>query len=967
MRILFFFVVVAASSRRGPLSRRGGARPHGTKTIDEQLYSRQLLTFGRDAQRQLSNGRVLVVGAGGISSEVCKNLALAGIAKLTISSQKMGNWQFFGEGGLARGVADLNPYCEVAEADEAELLRKIEGGEFDCVVACSTPPSQSVDLNDACRRSSAGFVYAAIESGGKIVLVEDLGPRFESIDREPPLGSADEPKLVESCKSSSSGGTRFVLAGGERHECQVGDALSLDDDERTAIVSKIVRPDTLEVSGGYFENTKSIRVLPGRSTLSGRRLDVANEAVEDDETPTPLRAVAGGVAAHECLKYLAGGLLGPPADRWTLDLSGELPEQIDAAAAANKLKGASVFVVGAGATGCELLKNLALMGVGRVVVADDDAIETSNLNRQFLFRKKDLGSSKAKIAAQRAGSFGSTKIVGIDKRVEASTAEFFEKEILASCDCVFSALDNVEARRFVDKLCVAHGKPFIDTGTLGPRGSVQVCLPHVTETYGAASDPEDAAGGDAVALCTLKQHPYKIDHVVAWAADLYAGYFDRRVKRLDSLLRSYSSRGGGVRSWLRTLEKGDEDPVAEALEDVRDLVRIVSKQSSSSSPSSSTTHLAAWAGREYYLHFRKRIEVLTRDHPKDSADEDEPDLPYWSGTRVWPKPCESIVEPDFVRAAVRLRAKALGLSLDDEDFDDDLMITVAQRSFVGDQKGENSEEQEVTVEALERSLARLAYYNGDKPQEALSPLSFDKDDELDLRFVVAAANSRASIFSIPAADPLRCRQIAGRVVPAIATTTAVVSGLAALEFFKIVANTGKEIRNSFVNLALPDRWTIAEPFPCERWTLPDGKIVSEWSPRKHILVPSAASVDDLLSLVLSEYFATNTKTPTAHVASLSREGDGDLLYLPAAAIFFKGKTAHELLTATDDDDRDDQDGHGEADEKESSFVDVVVTVSPGDYRPDSGGEEEEEDAGVPLPPVRLWLDDDAYRNRKSQG
>jgi ubiquitin-activating enzyme E1 len=50
-----------------------------------------------------------------------------------------------------------------------------------------------------------------------------------------------------------------------------------------------------------------------------------------------------------------------------------------------------VFVVGAGAIGCELLKNLALLGVGDVTVTDNDTIEKSNLNRQFLFREKDIG------------------------------------------------------------------------------------------------------------------------------------------------------------------------------------------------------------------------------------------------------------------------------------------------------------------------------------------------------------------------------------------------------------------------------------------------------------------------------------------------------------------------------------------------------------------------------------------------
>ena len=72
-----------------------------------------------------------------------------------------------------------------------------------------------------------------------------------------------------------------------------------------------------------------------------------------------------------------------------------------------KLNDLNVFIIGAGALGCELLKNFSLMGISvnnkaKTIITDNDLIELSNLNRQFLFRDKDIGQSKSKISSEKA-------------------------------------------------------------------------------------------------------------------------------------------------------------------------------------------------------------------------------------------------------------------------------------------------------------------------------------------------------------------------------------------------------------------------------------------------------------------------------------------------------------------------------------------------------------------------------------
>ena len=128
-------------------------------------------------------------------------------------------------------------------------------------------------------------------------------------------------------------------------------------------------------------------------------------------------------------------------------------------------------------------------------VTDMDRIERSNLSRQFLFRNRDVGQSKAATAVRAVQAMNpAMHCTHYEAKVGPDTESLFTDSFIDSLTAVCNALDNVEARRYMDARCVRFGKPLLESGTLGTRGNTQIVVPFLTESYGATNDPEGRSG-----------------------------------------------------------------------------------------------------------------------------------------------------------------------------------------------------------------------------------------------------------------------------------------------------------------------------------------------------------------------------------------------------------------------------------------------------------------------------------------
>lgn len=143
-----------------------------------------------------------------------------------------------------------------------------------------------------------------------------------------------------------------------------------------------------------------------------------------------------------------------------------------------KLQRLRYFMVGCGALGCEFMKNFALTGIccgpqGKLWVTDADRIELSNLSRQFLFREHNVGQPKSRAAGAMAKVMNpGFNVEALELFVGPKTEDVFNDEFWLRLDGVCNALDNMEARLYVDRQCVNYEKSLLESGTMGTGGNI---------------------------------------------------------------------------------------------------------------------------------------------------------------------------------------------------------------------------------------------------------------------------------------------------------------------------------------------------------------------------------------------------------------------------------------------------------------------------------------------------------------
>ncbi|CAI9181561.1 unnamed protein product [Rangifer tarandus platyrhynchus] len=840
----------------------------GSETdIDEGLYSRQLYVLGHEAMKHLQASSVLVSGLWGLGVEIAKNVILDGVKAVTLHDEGTAQWadlssQFYlreEDIGKSRAeasqphLAELNHYVPVSTYTGALVEDFLSG--FQVVVLTNSPLEDQLKVGEFCHRHGIKLVVA--DTRGLFgQLFCDFGEEMILTD------SNGEQPLTAMVSMVTKGNPGIVTCLDEsRHGFESGDFVSFTEvqgmNELNGICPleiKVLGPYTFSICdssnfseyirGGIVSQVKIAKKISfksllnslagpdfvitdfakysrsaqlhigfqalhqfcaqhGRSPRPHSEKDAAElvtlaEAVKAQAPPAvqqdsldedlirklayvaagdlaPMNAFIGGLAAQEVMKACSGKFM--PVMQWLyFDALECLPEGQEAlsedkclpcqnrydgqvavfgSGLQEKLGKQRYFLVGAGAIGCELLKNFAMIGLGcgdggSITVTDMDIIEKSNLNRQFLFRPWDVTKLKSDTTAAAVSQINPhIRVISHQIRVGPETEHVYDDDFFQNLDGVANALDNVDARMYMDRRCVYYRKPLLESGTLGTKGNVQVVIPFLTESYSSSQDPPEKS----IPICTLKNFPNAIEHTLQWAQDEFEGLFKQPAENVNKYLID-----------------------------------------------------AKFVERTLCLAGTQALQLTGSG------------APFWSGPKCCPHPLifdvNNPLHLDYVIAAANLFAQTYGMM----GSQDRSAVTKLIQSL---QVSEFTLKSGIRIQVSDQELQTSSSVDDNRLQELkamlptpeslsgfkMYPINFEKDDgtNFHMDFIVAASNLRAENYNIPLADRHKSKLIAGKIIPAIATTTAAVVGLVSLELYKVVQGHQQleSYKNSFINLALP--------------------------------------------------------------------------------------------------------------------------------------------------------------------
>jgi ubiquitin-like 1-activating enzyme E1 B len=298
---------------------------------------------------------------------------------------------------------------------------------------------------------------------------------------------------------------------------------------------------------------------------------------------------------------------------------------------------------------------------------------------------------------------------------------------------VFNALDNLEARRHVNKMCLAADVPLIESGTTGFNGQVQVIKKGVTACYDCT--PKETP--KTFPVCTIRSTPSQPIHCIVWGKSYL----------LNEIFGTSEEESAFDHS-------SDADNAQEIAELKRESEALRKIRESVGSPE---------------FHQMLFDKVFNTDISRLRSMED-----MWKNRKP----------PEALDYKTLLAQASKAMAAKDAVLKDDQKVWSLEENLV------------VFKDSLDRLSKRVLDMKKAGAENTI--ITFDKDDDDTLDFVAASANIRSTLFGIDRKSKFDIKQMAGNIIPAIATTNAIVAGLCVLEAFKVLKGDYDKAKEVFL-------------------------------------------------------------------------------------------------------------------------------------------------------------------------
>lgn len=831
--------------------------------IDNDRYSRQSYSIGQDVMCKLSQAKVLVIGYSTLSLEIIKNLALLGINTIDIHSnkkleryQQTGMYYKYDDELPISDFKKLNPTITINQVNifdedneiDIKMLKK-----YNMVVLTNSMMDEAINLNRITHKLNIPFIMTGcyglmgyvFNDWGENFFINDVdGEIYENL-----LIDNIEGKLIKFkdghnlsdgdiliCTLNCSDGTTSTSEI-KVHQTKTPLIIEMKEvpEQKTSLYKNLIKKKiaqsikfkSLKQNYQTIDAVLADYSLPMTRTTDLHELHLAyGQYLEaNGETPRawsnvdfeiftsfikgwetksdefkilakkfcftlkgdvlPIASIIGSIASHEVLKAL-GHKYNPIVQWYYMDYY-ELIEDKEVTnfkessskryrtnskyeglvnvfgkELLEQIQKTRPFIIGSGAIGCELIKNLGMLGVKEMYLTDMDYIEKSNLSRQFLFNDEDIRKSKAQTAAKKIKLMNpDTRVTVYEQKVCKETELIFNTEFHKNVDIYLNALDNQDARIYVDQQAIKYTKPLIDSGTTGGKANIQVVVPHLTESYGSAKDPDDKVG---IPICTIKSFPFKQAHTIQWAREL----FETEFNEIPSKIHKYANE---------SLESSTPSEIAGM---VKQLYKYRNFTLDKEGFHSVLAHI-------FVENFDYGVKELLKKYsdPEKKAEVEGKILPTILNMYSMSDKLSSFMTHGF-----NIMNQLFNTNF--EYNSEDLIILPDDSLDVDYEKISETNGWEYAD-----SIIKVLY-------PVIKKIDFEKDDDSlgHVQWLLTASNIRNSQYKIEEADLFTTRKIAGNIIPAMITTTALVSGYQILEYIKLIKFNKKGVRPSKTDINL---------------------------------------------------------------------------------------------------------------------------------------------------------------------